>query len=96
MYSGQHSHAVRPKPRFTLQGFGLFATVLLCLSAGLFTFCLTTMLAIFSLLAWNLIGHHSVNFADSYLYVGLPAAVVVLLIAVPVMLTKWVRSKLRP
>lgn len=95
MYSAQNSHVARPKPRFTLQGFGLFGSVLLSAAAALFTFCLTTMIAIFSLLAWNLIGHHSVNFADTYLYVGLPAALLVLAIALPVMLTKWVRSKLR-
>jgi len=45
------------------------------------------------LLGWNLIGHHTVNYADSYTYVGFPAAIVVLLIAIPLFATLWIRAK---
>ncbi len=45
-------------------------------ASAFFTFFATTCLAIFSLLAWNLFGHHTVNYADSYLYIGLPAGVI--------------------
>ncbi len=55
----------------------------------------TTCIAIFSLLAWNLIGHHAVNYADSYLYVGFPAGVLALIIALPVFGGFWVRARLQ-
>jgi hypothetical protein len=80
---------------FPLEGFSLFQSLLLSFASAFFTFFASTALAIFSLLAWNLIGHHSVNYADSYRYVGFPAGVIVLLIALPVFGTLWVRAKLR-
>jgi hypothetical protein len=41
------------------------------------------------------IGGHKVDFADTYLYVGLPAGVLVLLLALPYFGTLWIRAKLR-
>jgi hypothetical protein len=79
---------------FPLEGFGLFTSLLLAFASAFFTFFATTTLAIFSLLAWNLIGGHSVNYADSYLYVGFPAGLLVLIVALPVFGTLWVRAKL--
>jgi uncharacterized membrane protein len=80
---------------FPLEGFGLFTSLLLAFAGAFFTFFASTCLAIFALLAWNLIGHHDVNFADCYLYVGFPAGIVVLVLALPVFGTLWVRAKLR-
>ena len=80
---------------FPLQGFGLFTSLLLSVAAAFFTFFATTCIAIFSLLAWNLLGGHSVNYADSYLYVGFPAGVLVLVVALPVFGTLWIRARLR-
>jgi hypothetical protein len=80
---------------FPLEGFGLFTSLLLSFASAFFTFFATTCIAIFSLLGWNLIGHHTVNYADSYLYVGFPAGVLVLIVALPVFGTLWVRAKLR-
>ena len=80
---------------FPLEGFGLFQSLLLALAAGFFTFFATTCVAIFALLAWNLIGHHAVSYADSYLWVGFPAGVVVLVVALPVFGVLWVTAKLR-
>lgn len=80
---------------FPLAGFGLFTSLLLSVAAALFTFFATTCVAIFGLLAWNLGGHHSVDFADSYKFVGFPAGVIVLLVALPVFGTLWVRARLR-
>lgn len=80
---------------FPLQGFGLFTSLLLSFAAALFTFCVTTCVAIFALLVWNVGGHHSVDFADTYRDVGLPAAIVALAVALPVFGTLWVRAKLR-
>lgn len=80
---------------FPLEGFSLFQSLLLSFTSAFFTFFATTCIAIFSLLAWNLIGHHNVNYADSYLYVGFPAGVVALLLALPLFATLWIRAKLR-
>ena len=79
---------------FPLKGFGLFTSLLLSLATGFFTFFATTFLAIMSLLVWNQIGGHSVNYADTYLYVGFPAGVAALFVALIVFLTLWVRAKL--
>ena len=81
---------------FPLEGFSLFQSLLLSFAAAFFTFFATTFLAIFTLLAWNLLGRHSVNFADTYLYVGLPAGLLVLVVALPYFMTLWVRARLRP
>ncbi|MGP8269558.1 MAG: hypothetical protein ACLQLH_05785 [Terracidiphilus sp.] len=80
---------------FPLAGFGLFQGLLLAVAASFFTFFATTCVAIFALLGWNLIGHHAVSYADSYLWVGFPAGVVVLVVALPVFGVLWVRAKLR-
>ena len=58
---------------FPLEGFGLFTSLLLSFASAFFTFFLTTTIAILALLVWNVIGHHTVDFADTYLYVGMPA-----------------------
>jgi hypothetical protein len=78
---------------FPLRGFGLFTSLLLSFASALFAFCLTTMVAIFSLLVWNLGGKHSVDYADSYRFIGLPAALLVLALALPFFLVLWIRSK---
>jgi hypothetical protein len=57
-------------------------------------FFATTFLAIMSLLVWNQIGGHTVNYADAYLYVGFPAGVAALFVALIVFLTLWVRAKI--
>jgi len=80
---------------FPLKGFGLFTSLLLAFASAFFTFFATTTVAIFALLAWNGIGHHSVNYADSYLWVGFPAGVLVLVVALPVFGVLWVRAKVR-
>jgi hypothetical protein len=80
---------------FPLEGFGLFTSLLLALASAFFTFFASTCIAIFSLLGWNVFGHHTVSYADSYRYVGFPAGVLVLVVALPVFGTIWVRTKLR-
>ena len=79
---------------FPLRGFGLLTSLLLSFAAAFFTFFASTCIAIFALLAWNLGGHHSVDFANSYRYVGLPAGLIVLVVALPVFGTLWVRAKI--
>ena len=80
---------------FPLEGFGLFTSLLLSFAAAFFTFFATTCLAIFFLMAWNLSGHSPISYVASYRYVGFPAFIVVLLVALPVFGTLWVRAKLR-
>jgi hypothetical protein len=80
---------------FPLEGFSLFQSALLALASAFFTFFLTTFLAIFSLLVWNGLLHHAVDYADSYRYVGFPAGVLVLVLAVPFFGMLWVRAKVR-
>lgn len=80
---------------FPLAGFSLFQSLLLAFASGFFTFFASTCLAIFALLAWNLIGGHTVNYADTYRYVGFPAGVAVLAIALPYFGVLWLRAKFR-
>jgi hypothetical protein len=80
---------------FPLEGFGLFQSLLLSVASAFFAFFLATTVAIFSLLIWNAGSAHKINFADSYLYVGFPAGVIVLLIALPYFLIVWLRAKMR-
>ncbi|HTW81496.1 MAG TPA: hypothetical protein VME23_18265 [Terracidiphilus sp.] len=80
---------------FPLQGFSLFQSLLLAVASAFFTFFLTTCIAIYSFLAWRLFGHHNVNFVNTYRYVGFPAGVLVLVVALPFFLTLWVRAKVR-
>jgi len=80
---------------FPLEGFSLFASMLLTLATGFFTFFLTTFLAIVSLLIWNGILGHTVNYADTYRYVGFPAGVIALVAAFFLFGTLWLRAKLR-
>jgi hypothetical protein len=79
---------------FPLKGFGLFTSLLLAFAAAFFTFFATTTVAIFALLAWNLMGHHAVSYADSYRYAGFPAGLLVLIAALPVFAVLWVRAKM--
>lgn len=80
---------------FPLQGFGLFSSLLLSFASALFTFCATTMVAIFTLLIYRTSGHPTVDMAISYRDVGLPASLLVLGIALPFFMTLWVRAKIR-
>jgi len=94
------SSAESPRPSgsflgFPLEGFSLFQSLLLALAAAFFTFFATTFLAIVALLVWNGLLHHSVDYADSYRLVGLPAGCIVLLLALPLFGTLWVRTRIR-
>jgi hypothetical protein len=80
---------------FPLRGFGFFTSLLLSFAAAFFSFFASTTVAIFALLAWNLAGHHAVSYAASYRWVGFPVFVLVLVVALPVFGTLWVRAKLR-
>jgi hypothetical protein len=94
----QQVQTVRPGRKvlgFPLEGFGLFSSLLLTLATGFFTFFATTFLAIFALLGWNLLGGHTVDYADTYLYVGFPAGVAALAISFVVFMSLWFRAKMK-
>jgi len=81
---------------FPLKGFSLFQSVLLAVAAAFFTFFATTCIAIFALLIWNLFDPRALGHAaDTYRYVGFPAGVLVLVVALPYFLALWVRAKAR-
>ena len=79
---------------FPLEGFGFFTSLLLAVSSGFFTFFLVTAISIFGFLIWNQMLHHTVNYANAYLFFGFPAAVVVWAVALAVFGSLWVRAKL--
>ena len=78
---------------FPLKGFGLFSSLLLSFASAIFTFCIVTTVAIFALLAWRFAGHPDVDFTIPYRLIGVPAAIIVLAIALPFFLTLWIRAK---
>ena len=80
---------------FPIEGFSLFQSLLLAFASAFLTFFATTCAAIFALQAWNVVGGHAVSYADTYLYVGFPAGVLVLVVALPLFLVLWVRAKTR-
>ena len=78
---------------FPLKGFGLFSSLLLSFASAIFTFCAATMVAIFVMLGMRIAGNRTIDFALSYRNVGLPAAVLVLAVALPFFLALWIRAK---
>ena len=91
--SAQLGHSGGKVLGFPLEGFGLFQSLLLAFASAFFTFFLTTCIAIFALLIWNAFAASKIDFADTYRYVGFPAAVLVLLIALPYFGVLWLRAK---
>jgi hypothetical protein len=81
---------------FPLEGFSFFQSLLLAVASAFFTFFATTCLAIFSLLIWRMFNPQALRYAvNTYRYVGFPAGVLVLVVALPLFLTLWVRAKVR-
>jgi hypothetical protein len=72
---------------------GLFHCLLMALAFGFLIFFATCFVAIFALLIYNQIGHHTVDMADAYRYFAFPAGLAALGIALVVMLGVWARRK---
>lgn len=77
-----------------LGGFGLFSSLLLSFSLGFASFFLATFLAIFALLFYNEGGHHNVDFADTYKFIGLPFGLLVLTVSLVFFGSLWIRRKI--
>jgi hypothetical protein len=77
-----------------LGDFGFFSSLLLSLASGFLTFFASLFLAIISLLVWNTLGHHQVNYADSYRYIAFPLGLIVLACALFFFTGTWLRRRL--
>jgi hypothetical protein len=77
-----------------LGDLGLFQSLLMATAFGFMVFFATCFVAIFSLLFYNEIGHHTVNMADSYRYVAFPVGLAALVVALVVLLGLWARRKI--
>ena len=75
--------------------FGPFAICLLSWALGLIAFCISCFVSIVSLLFYNVLGHHSVDFADTYRYVAFPIGLSVTVISFFVLVALWMRRKVR-
>lgn len=94
----QQVQTIRPGRKvfgFPLEGFGLFSSLLLTLATGFFTFFASTFFAIMTLLCWNILGGHSVNYEDTYRYVGFPLGAIALVVSFFVFMSLWIRAKIR-
>lgn len=74
---------------------GLFASLLMGTAAGFGAFFASTFFAIISILIYNTVTHHTVDFALSYKRVGLPVGLVVLAVSLSYLGMLWVRRKTR-
>ena len=75
--------------------FGLFASGLLAVSLGLAGFCGSCFVAILGILAYNSVGRHTVDYANSYRYIALPVGVATLVVSALVLAVLWVRRQVR-
>lgn len=77
--------------------FGLFASVLIGVAAGMAAFFAATFCGIIFILFWNAGGHHTgpaaLDYAASYKWVGLPIGVAVMACALAYLGTLWIRRK---
>ncbi len=74
---------------------GWFAMLLMGTAAGFAGFFAATFCGIFGIMIWNAATHAAVDYAMSYLRVGLPVGLVVLVGAYGFLGTMWVRRILR-
>lgn len=77
-----------------LGDFGFFSGLLLALASGFLAFFASCFVAIVSLIFWNGIGHHQVNYADSYRYVAFPLGLAVLVLGLFFFTGVWLRRRL--
>jgi hypothetical protein len=68
---------------------GWFASLLMGTAAGMTGFFLATFVAIFSLLAYQGVSGHHVDFAIAYRKVGFPVGVVVMALALGYLGVQW-------
>lgn len=77
-----------------LGDFGFLSALLLAAASGFLTFFASCFFAILALLFWNLLGHHHVNYADSYRFVAFPAGLAVLAFGLVFFTGAWLRRRI--
>ncbi|HTD95594.1 MAG TPA: hypothetical protein VK627_01645 [Edaphobacter sp.] len=78
-----------------LGDLGWFTSLIMSLAIGFAGFFAATFCGIVGILVYNTAGHHAVDFTFSYLRVGLPAGVLIFVVAAGYLGTLWVRRQLR-
>jgi len=78
-----------------LGDLGWFTSLLMSAALGMAAFFAATFLSIVSLLIYSTATHHAVDFALTYRRIGLPAGLLVLVLALSYLGTLWVRRQLR-
>ncbi len=78
-----------------LGDLGWFTSLLMSFALGFAAFFAATFCAILSILIYNTVTHHSVDFALTYKWVGLPVGFLVLLVTLGYLGMLWVRRLLR-
>ena len=74
---------------------GWFATLLISVASGFAAFFAATFCGIFAILIYNSLTHHTVDYAASYRFIGLPVGAVVLLVAFLYLGMLWVQRIVR-
>jgi ABC-type dipeptide/oligopeptide/nickel transport system permease subunit len=74
-----------------MKDLGWFASLLMGLTTGFMCFFAATFLAIVSILFYNSIGHHAMDYSYSYSRVGLPVGIVCALVALGYLGTMWAK-----
>ncbi len=77
-----------------LGGLGWFTSLLMGLASGVAAFFLATFCAIVTILILNA-GGRAINYTVSYRWVGLPAGILVAIVALAYLGTLWVRGQIR-
>jgi len=72
---------------------GWFTSLLMGAATGFATFFAATFVGIVSIMVYNSTGHQALDYSYSYLRVGLPAGVLVLVVAWMYLGTLWVRRQ---
>jgi hypothetical protein len=76
-----------------LGDLGLLSSLLMAVAVAFLTFFVVTFLSIFAIMIYNGMGH-SVNYADSYKFIALPAGSLMLVISLTFFISLWLRRKL--
>jgi hypothetical protein len=74
---------------------GWFASLLIGTATGFMVFFAGTFLGILGILIYNSAMHGTVDFSDSYKFVGIPLGAVAMVIALGFLGAVWVKRKLR-
>lgn len=78
-----------------VKDMGWFSSLLMGLATGMVGFFAATFVAIFSILFYNALGHHAVDFSLSYRRVGLPVGLLLGSLALGYLAMLWTRRQIK-